>query len=127
MWRLPWSNGFPQGELEFVKNIDSGRYVGLAALVPFPGDTDDDWDVDDADLNNLLTNFGQGGLLGGRHDGDYDLNIVVDDADLNRLLTHFATKASTASAFAAVPEPGSLVVVLLGVLGAAGVRRRRCS
>jgi len=32
LYRLPWSSGLPAGPLEYVKDIGSGTYVGIAAI-----------------------------------------------------------------------------------------------
>lgn len=87
-----------------------------------PGDTDLDGDVDAGDLNNLgvawqsVDNPGWG-------DGDFNGDDVVNANDLNDLGVNWLHPAAAAPA--AVPEPGSLVLIWFACLGLLGFRRRK--
>jgi len=56
------------------------------------GDADRDGDVDDADLDALLANFGQAASWTG---GDFDFDAEADDADLSLLLSNYGAVAAT--------------------------------
>ncbi len=85
------------------------------------GDANLNGDVDSADLGILLNNFGatSGVNWGG---GDLNADGGVDSSDLGLLLNRFG---STSAAFSAVPEPSSCLLVLMSLLGAIGMGRRR--
>lgn len=86
--------------------VSEVQALGLTPFSPVLGDTDSDRDVDDADLNMLLANFGtESGAS--RAEGDFDGDGDVDDADLNLLLTNFGSVA-------AVPEPAVMTVLIGG-------------
>lgn len=99
-----------------------GEVQALATMpdvpIPLMGDADHDWDVDDSDLNLLLANFG---LEAGAtwEQGDFDDDGDVDDGDLNLLLSNFGATTNT------VPEPGSLLISLVGAAAILGRRKNR--
>lgn len=75
------------------------------------GDVDLNGNVDSLDLGILLNNFNDASSLGwggGNLNGD----AVVDSLDLGQLLNEFNF---TSAASAAVPEPGSIVLLLMGL------------
>ncbi len=72
------------------------------------GDVDRSGTVDDADLNLLLTHWGQSGT--GWTEGDMNGDDVVDDRDLSLLLSHWGAGIS------AVPEPGTLGLLAASIL-----------
>lgn len=86
---------------------------------PTPGDLNIDGNVNFADLNVLLTNYD---LPGDADSGDIDGSGGVDFADLNQLLSNYQQSAAAASA--AVPEPGSWVLLALGIIGVLLLPRR---
>ena len=77
--------------------------------------------VDSSDLGLLLNNFG--GNNAGYGGGDLNLDLAVDSGDLGLLLNNFGSGAPASAA--AVPEPSSIVMLGLALLGMAGVRRKR--
>jgi alpha-tubulin suppressor-like RCC1 family protein len=97
--------------------VSAGGAYGIALVVPlYPGDTDDDFDVDDQDLNTLLSHFGISRTHDGRYVGDFDLDMNVGDRDLNILLSNFGTKAN-ATISTAIPEPTCLMLLGVVVVG----------
>ena len=80
------------------------------------GDANLDGLVNDADLSLLLAHWGQDVTDepdGGWGKGEFDGTAPVQDADLSLLLANWT------GAGAAVPEPASALVLLLGFAGAA--------
>jgi len=85
------------------------------------GDADLNGDVDSTDLGLHLNNFGSTTGLGWGQ-GNFNSDLDVDSTDLGLLLNNFAF--SSASAASAVPEPASLSLVLLSILGLAVIWRK---
>jgi len=86
----------------------------------FFGDADLNQSVDFADFLALSASFGeQAGWAGGDFDGSGDVAF----ADFLMLSSNFGNTAS--SNVSAVPEPATLPMILFGLLGFAGFRRRR--
>lgn len=84
------------------------------------GDVNLDGNVNSQDLGLLLNNFGNANSLGwggGNLNGD----ALVNSADLGLLLNNFGHESALA---AAVPEPGSISLLLFGVLFFVGRRRQ---
>ncbi len=82
-----------------------------------PGDTNGDLQVDLVDLNLVRNNFG---LSGEGVDGDTNGDHMVDLVDLNNVRNNFGTTAGAN----AVPEPSTLALAVLGMIGLVSVRRR---
>ena len=93
------------------------------------GDTDGDYDVDNADLGRAAGNFtGSGGsIFMTRADGDMDGDGDIDNADLGVIVGAFtgamANLSSASVSEPSVPEPGS--ILLLGMGGLVLLRRQR--
>ncbi|MDZ4782300.1 MAG: sugar-binding protein [Planctomycetia bacterium] len=111
-WNVSDSQFFadrPHGEITFVKPVE-GQI----------GDTDNDGDVDINDLNAVRNNFGNTGTAGSTagdafpYDGDVNIN------DLNGVRNNFGVGGPIP-----VPEPQSLVLIAIGVVGLAAYRRNR--
>ena len=101
-------------------STDSSRDFGLAWRLntlfdEFSADFDEDDDIDGSDF--LAWQRGYGTLLGATHaDGDADGDRDVDRDDLAILQDSFGSPAAAPLAFAAVPEPGTLILALLATL-----------
>lgn len=89
-----------------------------------PGDTDLNGIVDSTDLGNVLANF-QAGNTPGWGGGDLNLDLIVDSTDLGEVLANFGQTTPLSAAAAAVPEPGTSLLISLAVFGFAGIVRRR--
>jgi hypothetical protein len=91
-------------------------FVGTAALA---GDYNADGSVDAADYTAWRDAVG---ATGGPADGDR--SGLVDQADYNYWRTYYGDRASGGSTSAAVPEPGSALLVGAGVAVLVGLGRR---
>jgi hypothetical protein len=97
-------------------------YSRSTPVVYLPGDADRNGTVNGADLNTVLSNY-NGAFTGDTWaSGDFDGNLTVNGADLNIVLSNYNQSSVVG---AAVPEPSSLFLVMVGALGAAGLWRRR--
>jgi hypothetical protein len=111
-------------------NFDT--FAGVFTRNARGGDSDLNGTVNFDDFQSaLLLNFGQSGKAW-QH-GDYDGNGTVNFDDFQILLTQFGSSYSVggsagggaAAASAAVPEPATMLMVLLGVLPLLARRNRR--
>jgi hypothetical protein len=101
----------------YFKEFNSGQYAPqLVFSARLPGDANEDGHVDISDLSILATNYEQPGAWGWG-DGDFSHDGAVDISDLSILASNYETGAGTP-----VPEPCTLA--LLGLGGAALLRRR---
>jgi hypothetical protein len=100
-----------------------GSGAGVRTIARMAGDANSDSAVDILDLNKVLTNFDKTGIdwSGGDFDGDRTVTII----DLNKVLTNFDKTSSASAGIRAVPEPGTLAILVAGLLTAATVGYRR--
>ena len=79
-----------------------------------PGDLNSDGIVDVADLGVLGANFGSTNAV--PVDGDFNGDSIVDVADLGILGANWTALQTTGNAFALVPEPPTLSLLIISVL-----------
>ena len=119
-----------------VKNVVINGRMGLAVTyseiaadvrVALRGNTDvatGDVDVDTSDLTTSIINFTSANGTGKTWaDGDMDGDGDVDTSDLTTSIINFTSALSGGTA--AVPEPSTVVMLLLGLVGIFGLRTRR--
>jgi len=108
------------GQGVFLRDIDvRATGVDLELFVAWGGDADGDGKVFLADWGTLRANFGAGGSGMGWADGNFD--PWVDDrvflSDWGLLRARYSDADYTVMAAAAVPEPGTLAMLLGGLAG----------
>jgi hypothetical protein len=119
-------NTFDFVSLDNVARPNDGPKLVITgeSSAPMMGDINGDTVVDRADLAQLMASFG---IASGATwaDGDFDGNGAVTLVDVMMLKSHFTPTAPSSAA--AVPEPSSLAISILGGVGMAiwASRRRR--
>ena len=97
--------------------FSSETVTAALAVVFAPGDLNMDGVVNIFDLNLVSANWGGIGPA-----GDVNGDGRVDIFDVNQISNNWSATGGSASA---VPEPATLILILLGFLGVACLRRRR--
>jgi uncharacterized protein (TIGR03382 family) len=91
---------------------------------PGPGDVNEDFNVDLADLTIIRTNFGNS--VAGRTQGDLSGDGLVFFDDFREWKDNYPPANPSAAISAQVPEPGSSLLVLVGWLACLAAPWRRC-
>ncbi len=115
----PWLTDFlfSDPELGFLET--GGFDLDAVAVLNMPGDVDGNGYVDGVDLSAILTNWGLQNAT--RDMGDLDGDGTVEGNDYSEVLAYWGT-GEPPEPPSDVPEPGTLLVLLLG--GAAVLWRR---
>ncbi len=87
----------------------------LILRTSLPGDANLDDKVDVNDLTVVLSHFGVSGMTWSQ--GDFNGDGKVDVNDLTVVLSHFGSSVSDSAGLAAVPEPGTFVLLAAGLVG----------
>ena len=85
------------------------------------GDANVDGSVNGTDLNAVLSYYNQSGQAWAN--GDFNFDGSVNGTDLNTVLSNYNQSVSYAST-AAVPEPSTLLLMVLGLVGLLAWRKR---
>ncbi|MBN1912675.1 MAG: discoidin domain-containing protein [Pirellulales bacterium] len=87
-----------------------------------PGDASNDGAVNELDARILATHWLEEGIHLTYDDGDFNGDYIVDDLDASIMAANwgFGTEGQ------AVPEPGTVTLLILGVFGFLLVRKLRC-
>jgi hypothetical protein len=128
-------SGNPNGTAQLVQVLSPGGNTkattssgGTFEVEPFTppannADFDNDGDVDGDDFLTWQRGLGLTGQTG-KSTGDADGDGDVDGTDLAEWISHFGMPPA-AGAAGAVPEPGAVVLLAIGLVGVNSVRRRR--
>lgn len=111
---------FPAGSESFGEVSLAWEFTVVPIDAPIPGDADGDGTVGFRDFLALATSFGKEGL--GWNGGDFNLNGTTDFLDFLTLANQFGM---TSEQIAAVPEPSATMLLFVGSLCCAAIRKRR--
>ena len=100
--------------------IDNGMDK-LTVMYTLYGDSNLDGSVNGTDLNAVLSYYNQSGQKW--ECGDFNYDGSVNGTDLNTVLSNY--NQSLPASTAAVPEPSTLLLLVLGLVGLLAVRRVR--
>ena len=97
-----------------IRNEQGQMTDWIGAYKPMiPGDVNDDGFVSGADLNTIITNWGQSGM--DWEDGDLTGDGLVGGADYNNVLSNWGSPGEPEN----IPEPTTLGLIATGIVGAA--------
>jgi hypothetical protein len=107
-----------------VNNTDAVTYKidSFNVVVPIPGDANGDGHVDLSDFNLISDNLFKNVTAG--TNGDLTLDGVVNYADFRQWKSNYHP-GSGAGSVGAVPEPSTIVLAMIALLGMFGVGGRR--
>ncbi len=106
--------GQPRG---YTWNLDEILITAVTPITPLPGDADSDGDVDGDDAARLAANWQTVGSATWAK-GDFNGDFNVDDLDATIMAANWT------GSLAAVPEPSTFALLVLGGLMFLGRRRR---
>ena len=119
----PWTTG------QFLSTTADGNHgLGwvddgvdeVTVMYTLYGDSNLDGSVNGTDLNAVLSYYNQSSEIWNH--GDFNYDGSVNGTDLNTVLSNY--NQSLSSSTAAVPEPSTLLLLLLGVVGMLAWRKR---
>jgi hypothetical protein len=123
-----WETGDFDGDAD-IDLVDLGTLAGNYFVIPpvdqwIPRDTNHDGDVDLVDLGTISRYFGT--TSGATWEmGDFDGDGDVDEADFGGpIVGHALPEYGLPADIDVVPEPGSVLLLMVGVLGLRRQRRR---
>jgi probable HAF family extracellular repeat protein len=124
-WLLGYAKGISDsGEIAGWGANPAGQTRAFLLRPALSGDTDLDGTVNIQDLSRVLTNYDKTGMTWA--DGDFNDDGTVNISDLSNVLTNYdKTRAASAAGIRAVPEPGTLVLLVASLVGLLGRRRRK--
>ena len=110
----------------YATQSSSSQYFGFLMTPTLSGDSNIDGSVNGTDLNTVLSNYNQ--TITGENKtrwlaGDFNCDGSVNGTDLNTVLSNYNQSVSFSSA-AAVPEPSTLLLLILGLVGLLAWRRK---
>ncbi|MEM8782377.1 MAG: hypothetical protein AAGE65_05905 [Planctomycetota bacterium] len=120
---LDFSGGLGDQFLVDTVTNGLGEIIGLELLTVIRGDSNGDGEVSQADLDNVLLNWGDTVTAGLSGSGDLTGDGFVNQGDLDLVLLNWGSTASSSSGGSAVPEPGGAALAFIGLT--AMWRRRR--
>ena len=106
------------GDITGMASNSSGRSEGfLLQVAALPGDANGDGKVDINDLTIVLNNYGKAGQVWSQGSMDGDPTGTVDINDLTIVLDNYGQSLHSAGpGIAAVPEPGTLLLLAVALL-----------
>ena len=126
-WVTVDDQNFGYGTISGVKlfgNQTLGFYdsvlLEIVEVPVLPGDTDGDGDVDGDDAAILASFWQQTGLAGGASEGDFNGDGAANDIDATIMAANW-----TGPSAASVPEPSTLILLIVGALALLCVKPRR--
>ncbi len=132
--QVGFATGFATGQIHSSTAAGAGLALGwlddsvndqVTVACTLFGDANLDGTVNGGDLNIVLANYNKTGV--GWSQGDFNYDSTVNGADLNAVLSNYNQSVSLSSAGAAVPEPGTVVLLAAGLLSLLIVARRKAA
>ena len=120
----PWTTG------QFLSTTADGSHgLGwgdngsdkVTVMYTLYGDTNLDGSVNGTDLNAVLSYYNQSSQIWNH--GDFNYDGSVNGTDLNTVLSNY--NQSLPASTAAVPEPSTLLLMVLGLVGLLAWRKRK--